>query len=82
MKEKLLDLIADVLWEDDPIAKDKLIELDDLSRIQFTSITFIRFIVEIEDEFGIEFDDTALGIGKFNSIQDLCEYIEKKLQYQ
>lgn len=81
MKDKILDLIGTVLSEDDPIAKDKLLELDDLSRLQFTSISFIRLIVEIEDEFGIEFDDTALGIGKFNSVQELCEYIEKKKQY-
>ena len=82
MYETILNLIESVLAEDDPIAKDKILELDDLNRLQFTSISFIRLIVELEEEFSIEFDDDVLGIGVFNSVEDLCKYIENKTQYK
>ena len=43
--------------------------------LAFDSITFIKVIVALEDEFGIQFD-----IENFKTIQELAKYIESKLQ--
>ena len=39
----------------------------------FDSITCIRIIVEIEEEFGIEFEDDMLSLKE--SINDISEYV-------
>ena len=43
--------------------------------LAFDSITFIKVIVALEDEFGIQFD-----VENFKTIQELAKYIESKLQ--
>ena len=43
------------------------------------SISFIKTIVALEEEFGFEFDDDMLYIDKFPSIQTMIEYVESKI---
>lgn len=43
--------------------------------LRFDSITFINFIVEVEDTFDIEFDSGKLSIDAFGSVASLLEYI-------
>ncbi len=40
------------------------------------SISFINIIVEIENEFGFEFQDEELGGEKFQTINNLSDYIK------
>lgn len=48
--------------------------------LAFDSITFIKVIVALEDEFGIQFDVDKIDIENFKTIQELAKYIESKLQ--
>lgn len=65
------------------IDESKVEQLDimksNLIDIGFNSFLFIRLIVEIENEFDIEFDDEKLNIGAFLTINDLCDYIKSKV---
>ena len=48
--------------------------------LAFDSITFIKVIVALEDEFGIQFDVDKIDIENFKTIQELAKYTESKLQ--
>jgi len=41
------------------------------------SISFIKLLVEMEDEFGIEFEDEMLNIKQVPSLEALCAYIDE-----
>ena len=43
------------------------------------SITFVMLILNIEDEYEIEFDDDDLDINKYHSLDDLAEYVYVKV---
>ena len=46
-----------------------------LKEKQFNSVDYVRFIVAIENELGIEFSDDMLGIDAFQSLDAIEEYI-------
>lgn len=45
----------------------------------FDSMTIMRFVMELEDEFEIDFDEAELGSCDFKTLQGLTSIIEKKL---
>ncbi|MDE3271244.1 acyl carrier protein [Pseudoalteromonas sp. G4] len=45
----------------------------------FDSMTIMRFVMELEDEFEIDFDEAELGSSDFKTLQGLTNMIEKKL---
>jgi len=47
--------------------------------IGLNSISFIQFIVGLEEEFNIEFEDAMLDYKKIKKIKQLCYYINKML---
>lgn len=49
-----------------------------LSEIGISSFEFIKIIVVIEVEFGVEFEDDKLEANNFVTIKDLVEYIMEK----
>ncbi|MDD2261847.1 MAG: AMP-binding protein [Clostridia bacterium] len=51
----------------------------DFNSIGLDSITFIKIIITIEDEFGFEFDDEMLLITKFPTVKSMVEYVESKV---
>jgi len=53
------------------------LELDELG---INSLSFLKIIVAIEQQFDMEFDDDALEFFNFISLHKLSEYIERKLQ--
>lgn len=48
-----------------------------LDELGLNSITFVKIVVELEDQFDIEFDDDRLVMSKFKSLKEISEYIEK-----
>mgnify|MGYP001401524314 CR=1 FL=1 len=52
-------------------------KIDDIG---LSSISFIKMIVDIEEEFNIEFDDESLEFSKFDIIQDFIDYIKEMLR--
>lgn len=50
-----------------------------LSDIGINSITFIKIIVAIENEFDIEFSDEDLNCDKFPDLECLISYVKNKI---
>lgn len=49
------------------------------NQIELDSIGFVTIIVEIETNYGIEFDDENMLITNYQSIDDFVEYVKKKI---
>ncbi|CAI8770810.1 Acyl carrier protein [Brevibacillus sp. IT-7CA2] len=43
------------------------------------SLTFIKSVVKVEKEFGIEFDDDMLHLESFQDMKTLASYIQQKM---
>ncbi|ASJ54038.1 phosphopantetheine-containing protein [Brevibacillus formosus] len=43
------------------------------------SLTFIKSVVKVEKEFGIEFDDDMLHLENFQDMKMLAGYIQQKM---
>ena len=48
----------------------------DLSDYLVDSLVFISFIIELEESFGIEFNDDIFSDDNFRTIDDLCDVIK------
>jgi len=44
--------------------------------LELDSIEFITLIIEIENEFGIEWEDDVLDINMFKSLDYVCDIVE------
>lgn len=44
------------------------------------SISFIRLIVCLEEEFDFRFEDEALNRNYFSTIEDIFKYVEKRIE--
>lgn len=58
-------------------------EIDEqaLNEVGMNSITFIEIMVEIENQFGFEFDDDYMDPDKFKTLAELSNYIQDKLTH-
>lgn len=52
----------------------------ELGYIGINSINFIKIIVDIESEFGFEFDDDKLSHKAFTNVENVIEYVKSKLE--
>lgn len=77
-KDKIIEIISATL--EDESVKEMLENNNDLSQLQINSISFIKIVVELENEFDIEFSDEALDYSRFSTSENLCEYIEEMLR--
>lgn len=53
-----------------------------LESAEINSIAFIKIVIAIEDEFHIHFDNTMLDIKKYDTLQDLCAYIDAQMNQE
>ncbi len=74
-ESKLRNLIETNMGLSTPISK--ISSSDDLTAFGANSISYIKMVVAIEQEFGIEFDEFDLDYSKFKTINSLSEYIEE-----
>ncbi len=51
----------------------------DSRKIGFTSLQFLTFIVQVEEEFSIEFEDEELSFERYQNISDFVDTVEKIL---
>ena len=74
MKEKVREIILSILERsnNEEITSDTPLDID--------SIEFVRIVVELEDEFEIEFQDFDLNINSFQKISDYTLYINNRLE--
>jgi len=71
---KILNIVINNI---EPTANQKISLNSKLADIGMDSITFIKIIVSIEQEFQIEFEDEFLLITYFNTINDFVAYVDK-----
>lgn len=80
-KDRVMKVIANFLEEMNvKNALQMLKDDNDLSHYEFNSISFIKLIVALEEEFNVEFADEVLDMAKFQSLDDLSDYIDTCLQ--
>lgn len=66
--KKILSLLASTYGELCPSVDDKIIDV-------FDSLSYISFLVQIENEYHLELEDDLLDIKYFNTISDIIQYI-------
>jgi len=78
VKSKIIRIIVENSEND--MIEEYLQANDDLSKIGFNSISFIKTVVDIENEFDIEFEDEALDYSLFLSLENLCKYVKNMIE--
>lgn len=74
-ERKLRNLIEKNAGLSTPISE--ISSSDDLTAFGVNSISYIKIVVAIEQEFGVEFDEVNLDFSMFKTINSLSEYIEE-----
>lgn len=77
VKERVLGIVRERSFMGDEVKKE-----DEFSAIGINSIDIVDVIVEIEDEFGISFNDSALNVEKFRTIENVIEMVNELLADQ
>jgi acyl carrier protein len=75
--DKLIKLLNEVL--EIRLSRDDIKGIERLKDLGINSISFIKLTVNIELEFGFEFCDEDLDYNKFDTIQSILLYINKKV---
>jgi acyl carrier protein len=75
MKERIITMIKDAC----ALAESNINEKTKLSEISLDSLSFIQLIVNLEDEFDIQFEDEELNIYDFKTVNDLVDIVEEKI---
>lgn len=78
-KEKILELLGNIIHIDKKVLLT-MPEDTKLSDIGLSSLTFIQFIVSLEDEFSIEVLDSDLILSNFQTLQLLFSTLQKYFQ--
>jgi acyl carrier protein len=77
IKERVIEIVKQTLYNTEEVEiSDKTRIVEDLGA---DSIIFIRLIVMIENEFDFTFDDDYLLFQKGQTLELLCNYINKKI---
>jgi acyl carrier protein len=76
IEEKIKGILAVNL--ENKITAKQINRNDELKDFGINSISFIKIIVGIETEFGIEFADEDLDTDRFQTVQSLVDYVKKK----
>lgn len=71
---KIITMIAETL----EIKEDELNCEADLREMGIDSISFIRIVIALENNLDFEFDDENLTVERFNTLQDLINYVVSK----
>ena len=77
MKEITVEKVIEILnanIENAEVTEDKLDE--ELSELGMDSITFIKIIVALEEEFECEFPDSKLLIGEMNTANKIFQVLK------
>lgn len=79
-KKNTLEVLMEIykIYIRDPQVAANLSENTKLEELSISSVDYIKIIIDIENEFDFEFDDEDLAPGKFITIGQMVDYIEKK----
>lgn len=65
---------------DFPISVDEMDVNSKLADLGINSITYIRIIISIENELGIELEDDILDLGSFRTLKNCIDYVTSKYE--
>lgn len=74
---KILEVFSNVLPEIDADSLDMTAPLTTTYGVN--SVSIIQFIVGLENEFNIEFDDSELALGLYYDMNDMIKAVEAKI---
>lgn len=74
---KILEVFSDVLPEIDAYKLDLTAPLTTTYGVN--SVSIIQFIVGLEKEFNIEFDDSELALGLYYDMNDMIKAVQAKI---
>ena len=74
---KILEIFSDVLPEIDANKLDLTAPLTTTYGVN--SVSIIQFIVGLEKEFNIEFDDSELALGLYYDMNDMIKAVQAKI---
>ena len=74
---KILEVFSDVLPEIDADKLDLTAPLTTTYGVN--SVSIIQFIVGLENEFNIEFDDSELALGLYYDMNDMIKAVQTKV---
>ncbi|MGX5556870.1 phosphopantetheine-binding protein [Bacillus cereus] len=77
IEAKLKEILKRELELTDQI--DQLQLKDSLNSIGLSSVSFIKLIVAIENQFDFEFEDEDLNYKVFQTLQDIVNYVENAI---
>lgn len=79
-KKQCLSNIREILKANcDPEAVDRLKTDENFISLEINSIAAVKIVVALEDQFDITFENDKLDISTFECIDNLAEYILKKI---
>ena len=73
MEERILKLVREKLEREDITAESKLDEAG------VDSLMYVELLVDIEDMFGMEFEDEKVSYKEMNCVRDIAEYVKSRI---
>ena len=74
MKDKIIQIIKDAC-----ALEEEVKENSDLKTLSLDSLSFVEMLVNIENEFEIEFEDEELNFFGWENVSDLINAVKEKL---
>lgn len=74
MKDKIIQIIKDAC-----ALEEEVKENSDLKTLSLDSLSFVEMLVNIENEFEIEFEDEELNFFDWENVSDLINAVKEKL---
>lgn len=85
IRDKVVKILINTIANDySEVNKSELLHYlefnDDLSKIEFNSVIYIKAVVQFEEEFDIEFDDGELLFSEMLSMEKICKTIKNHIE--
>jgi acyl carrier protein len=77
MQERIIEIICKSLGDDE--IRNLIRKSNNLSEFGINSLKFIQIIVELENEFCVEFNDNELNYSNYKSIDQIFELVQSKI---
>lgn len=74
IEEKVRKYLAEIMED------ESLMMVDVNQELGIDSISFVRVVIELEEEFNFEFNEFDLNIQSFQKISDFVKYVEDQIK--
>lgn len=74
MKDRVIEIIQNACAIDEIVTMESELKL-----LSLDSLTFVGIVVELEEEFGVEFELDELGVFNWETVGDIVKSVEDKV---